>query len=61
MVTEPCTRCAFTVIAQRDLAVDPAILAQIQSAAGGSFGVMCSVTRPGSVRVGDAMAPVAPV
>lgn len=57
LVTEPCRRCAFTVIGQRDLAVDPAILAEIQSAAGGSFGVMCRVTSPGLVGVGDAMVP----
>ena len=56
LVTEPCRRCAFTVIAQRDLAIDPAILAEIQSAAGGSFGVMCRVTSPGPVGVGDVMA-----
>lgn len=52
-VIEPCTRCAFTVIAQQELGLDQAILPQIVAAADGAFGVLCSVVAPGAVRVGD--------
>ena len=52
-VAEPCARCAFTVLAQQELELDRAILPSIVEAAGGAFGILCSVLAPGAVRVGD--------
>jgi uncharacterized protein len=51
-VVRPCTRCGFTVIAQPELGLDPAILAAITKAGEGAFGVLCSVVQPGRVQVG---------
>jgi uncharacterized protein len=52
-VVRPCMRCAFTVIVQPELELDPAILAEIAKVGGGAFGVLCSVVQPGQVQVGD--------
>jgi uncharacterized protein len=58
-VVRACTRCAFTVIAQPELGLDPAILAAITKAGDGAFGVLCSVVQPGRVRVGDRLVELA--
>jgi uncharacterized protein len=57
-VLEPCSRCAFTVIAQQGLEADPVILNRIVGAADGVMGVLCSVTLPGPIRTGDELLPV---
>lgn len=53
-VEEPCARCAFTSLAQGDLRFEPAVLHRIAEQ-GGGFGVLCKVTQPGRVRLGDAV------
>lgn len=52
-VEEGCKRCAFTVIAQDDLPLDPAILAAIARHNDSILGVLCSVVEPGPARRGD--------
>ena len=51
-----CFRCSFTVLAQQELSVDPAILAEVTGSAGGAFGVLCDVTQPGRIELGAALA-----
>ena len=53
LIKEPCKRCAFTSIAQGNLSFAPAVLQTIASKGTGGFGELCTVTRPGQVRVGD--------
>jgi uncharacterized protein YcbX len=53
-VTEPCARCAFTTLAQADLAFDKAILGAI-ARHGGGFGVLCTIVESHPIAVGDAV------
>ncbi|MEA2778711.1 MAG: uncharacterized protein QOK29_255 [Rhodospirillaceae bacterium] len=52
-VTEPCRRCAVTVLGQGDLSQDPAVLAAITAHNQTNLGVLCSVVTPGGVSLGD--------
>jgi len=52
-VTEPCDRCAFTMLQQRNIPLDKSVLPAIASANGKGFGVYCSVLEGGSVATGD--------
>ena len=54
-ITDPCRRCGFTIIAQEGLDNDPNILRTLVKKNAHNLGVYCQVTRPGEVRVGDAM------
>lgn len=54
-VAEPCRRCGFTIIAQEGIDNDPDILRTLVRNNAHNLGVYCEVTRPGTVRVGDAM------
>lgn len=54
-VTEPCRRCGFTIIAQDGFDNDPNILRTLVKKNAHNLGVYCEVTRPGTVRAGDAM------
>ncbi|MEW9805890.1 MOSC domain-containing protein [Mesorhizobium sp. ZMM04-5] len=54
-VTEACRRCGFTIIAQDGLANDPDILRTLVKHNAHNLGVYCAVTRPGRIRLGDAM------
>ncbi len=54
-VAEPCRRCGFTIIAQEGFANDPDILRTLVRKNAHNLGVYCTVTRPGRVRIGDAM------
>ena len=54
-ITDPCRRCGFTIIAQEGLNNDPNILRTLVKKNAHNLGVYCQVTRPGEVRVGDAM------
>jgi uncharacterized protein YcbX len=54
-VSEPCARCAFTSLAQGELAFEPAVLHQIARHGEGGFGVLCAVEAAGELRVGDAV------
>ena len=55
-VTEPCRRCGFTIIAQEGgVGSDPDILRTLVRNNARNLGVYCAVTRPGTVRAGDAM------
>jgi uncharacterized protein YcbX len=55
VVSEPCARCAFTSLAQGELAFEPAVLHQIARHGDGGFGVLCAVESAGELRVGDAV------
>lgn len=52
-VAEPCSRCAFTTLAQGDLPFDRSILSAIVSHGGGGFGVYCTVLEPHRIGAGD--------
>jgi uncharacterized protein len=55
-VTEPCRRCGFTIIAQEGgVDSDPGILRTLVKNNAHNLGVYCTVDRPGTVHVGDAM------
>ena len=54
-VSEPCARCAFTSLAQGELAFEPAVLHQIARHGEGGFGVLCAVEAAASIRIGDAV------
>lgn len=54
-VTEACRRCGFTIIAQDGLASDPDILRTLVKHNAHNLGVYCTVTRPETARLGDAM------
>lgn len=54
-ITEPCRRCGFTIIAQDGFGNDPTILRTLVKKNAHNLGVYCEVTRPGTVRTGDAM------
>jgi uncharacterized protein YcbX len=54
-ITDPCRRCGFTIIAQEGLDNDPNILRTLVKKNAHNLGVYCQVTKPGEVRVGDAM------
>lgn len=54
-VTDPCRRCGFTIIAQDGFDNDPNILRTLVRKNAHNLGVYCAVTRPGTVRTGDAM------
>lgn len=54
-VKEPCRRCGFTIIAQDGFDSDPDILRTLVRKNRHNIGVYCDVTRPGTVRIGDAM------
>lgn len=64
-VSEPCKRCAFTTLAQGELAdgglpLDPGVLQAITRAGGGNFGALCRVAVPGELRLGDPVSLLAP-
>ena len=52
-VNEPCDRCAFTMLGQRDVPFDKAILPAVSAVNGKSFGVYCAVTQGGRITAGD--------
>jgi uncharacterized protein YcbX len=52
-ITEPCQRCALTVLGQGDQPQDPAVLAAITAHNEMNLGVLCSVLTPGGVSLGD--------
>lgn len=54
-IADPCRRCGFTIIAQDGFANDPDILRTLVRKNAHNLGVYCTVTRPGTVRMGDAM------
>jgi uncharacterized protein YcbX len=55
-VAEPCRRCGFTIIAQEGgVDSDPDILRTLVRNNAHNLGVYCEVSRPGTVRAGDAM------
>ncbi|RLP26038.1 MOSC domain-containing protein [Mesorhizobium sp. YM1C-6-2] len=54
-IADPCRRCGFTIIAQEGFANDPDILRTLVRKNAHNLGVYCTVTRPGRVRMGDAM------
>jgi uncharacterized protein YcbX len=54
-ISEPCRRCGFTIIAQDGFDNDPNILRTLVRKNAHNLGVYCEVTRPGTVRPGDAM------
>ena len=54
-ITEACRRCGFTILAQEGIDDDPVILRTLVKNNAHNLGVYCSVTRPGTVRPGDAM------
>lgn len=55
-ISEPCARCAFTALAQGELAFRPEVLHAIARHGEGGFGVLCKVVRAGRVSVGDPVA-----
>lgn len=54
-VSEPCRRCAFTIIAQDGFDHDAEILRTLVRHNGHNIGVYCSVYRPGRIEAGDTM------
>ncbi|EIM73544.1 MOSC domain containing protein [Nitratireductor aquibiodomus RA22] len=52
-IHEPCSRCAFTVLAQQGLSFEPKILRHIVQKGSGGFGVLCKVTHPGGIALGS--------
>lgn len=54
-----CERCVVTTIDPDDLEVDPSVLKRVDADFGGCFGVVCEVAEPGTVVVGDPVAPAA--
>jgi uncharacterized protein YcbX len=54
-VEKPNTRCKVTTLRQGLLKDDPGILAAIEKHNGNRLGVMCSVTKEGTIGVGDAL------
>jgi uncharacterized protein YcbX len=54
-VTQPCTRCVMTTLAQGDLPKDPGILRTAAQHNEVNVGVYASIDRPGRVRRGDAV------
>jgi uncharacterized protein YcbX len=52
-ITEPCARCAFTSLAQGELAFEPAVIQTIARESDGGFGSLCKVAEAGTVRLGD--------
>lgn len=55
IVSEPCRRCGFTIIAQEGIVSDPEILRTLVRKNAHNIGVYCTVIRPGVVRIGDTM------
>jgi uncharacterized protein YcbX len=55
-VEKPNTRCKVTTLRQGLLKDDPGILAAIEEHNGNRLGVMCSVTKEGTIAVGDMVA-----
>lgn len=53
-----CERCVVTTIGPDDLEVDTSVLEDVVADFGGCFGVVCEVTEPGEVAVGDPVGPV---
>jgi len=53
VITQPCARCAFTALAQGDLAFEPAVLHKIAQHGEGGFGGLCRVVQAGQVWIGD--------
>jgi uncharacterized protein YcbX len=51
----PCERCAMTNHAQADLPKDDSVLRSIAKEAGTNLGTYANVTKPGTVRIGDAV------
>lgn len=54
-VAEPCRRCGFTIIAQDGLDNDPDILRTLVKKNAHNLGVYCEVTRPATIKIGDAI------
>lgn len=55
-ISEPCARCAFTALAQGELAFEPAVLQTIARHGEGGFGVLCRALATGEIRLGDSVA-----
>lgn len=53
LVSEPCSRCSFTAIAQRELPFAKEILHAIAKHGGGGFGVLATVLEPAEIWPGD--------
>lgn len=54
-ISEPCRRCGFTIIGQDGFDPDPAILRNLVRHNAHNLGVYCTVDRPATVELGDAM------
>ena len=54
-VVEPCSRCAFTTLAQGDLPFDKAVLGAIARHGGGGFGVNCTILEGHRISLGDSL------
>lgn len=52
-IVEPCSRCAFTSLAQCDLPFDRGILGAIARYGDGGFGVNCTILEPHDIFVRD--------
>jgi uncharacterized protein YcbX len=52
-ISEPCRRCAFTIIAQDGFDHDAEILRTLVRNNGHNIGVYCTVDRPGRIETGD--------
>jgi uncharacterized protein YcbX len=52
-ITEPCSRCSFTALAQGDLPFAPAVLQSIARHGNGGFGVLATIIVKDGIRVGD--------
>lgn len=58
-VTEHCKRCVMTTLAQSDLPLDPVILHTASAHNNTRAGVYASVVRPGAIKLGDPVRPLA--
>jgi uncharacterized protein YcbX len=54
-IVEPCSRCAFTTLAQGDLPFDKAIMGAIVRHGGGGFGVNCTILEGHRISLGDSV------
>ena len=54
-ISEPCRRCAFTIIAQDGFDYDAEILRTLVRNNGHNIGVYCTVDRPGRIETGAEM------
>jgi len=52
-ITEPCSRCSFTALAQGDLPFAPAVLQSMARHGDGGFGVLATIIIKDDIRVGE--------